>query len=1115
MMRRGIVVAIVSAVMAMSGMVAANATIVGWGGRDAGFTPPALNGPVNTIIQLKVGANAGKYLIGGSFTDAGGNSAIDYVARLNADGTIDTGFTPPVMAAGSATCTTLEGGNGPTIDVRTLLEVPATQSSPGRIMIGGNFTTNYGGNARNYLVRVGVNGGTTATGFVPSDTGTTAGTQTYTNCVRTMFTAEGSGGTLALVVGSAANGRLTKKVFDTGADYAGFTTPNLNAAVNTGFYCPAGTCGAAGDGNKYVIGGVFTNAGGATNMNRIAKFSTNGSVYTGGGYPTSDGTTSGTPLFVNRVNSVALDTTSSPAAILVGGTDGTVAPFTGKLSKLVASTFVEDSGFTAPNVNGNVWSVAVDSISDTNFGGYHYVFGGSFTDAGGYPACDYICFSDVDGNVVDSTDRSYFPAPPPGATVRTVFVSDYANANEGKYLIGGDFTNLGGNTATDYVARLNMSTPASITINSDGGNTAGGTDGIRTVYSNGQWQVYRGGDGQLYDDVDFPPSNYMYNQIALSLTAPGGGGYAIGPSSLELGNQNIDFTDGFLFRPWDSVTATGGSTGTGTGASALTVQVDGRTYTVNMSLDYTYPNNYIRQTFTVTIPAGNTYNVKLFNLYDSYLGGSDEGPGFYDPNGKLVGVSGSGVYEGLRYVSGQAWDGWASAFYYDVVFGNDNVAAAPTGPGYGTNLDQSIDTDPTTDNGFGINWDFGSTVGTTAPVVSDFIFADAASPTAAPTNTAGEVKVDWTVPAGMSPTDYIVTAYDSNGATAQTCTATAPALTCTVTGLDPAVGYRFLVNYRSSGSTIYNAGTLTDVHPKRAVPVHIWGDPTSVGPAITFSHTLGANPDSYMAGYTGLTSANQAVPTVTPACASGTITPADAVPGATDGEYTATVGCQDGATDIDSYQVKITVGAGSCLMAAGLPSPGTYNVGNGQQTIPTYGTNLPDGANTPAYQAVKDATPSHDFGATATAGVYLPATRACQPSAGPSTASTATVGGAIPTTVNDVVSNGGSARFMSGDLGNINGFNRILAQPSNATGAGGGYRNSYARCGVTNASGSNVNCQLGPPAGVRVTAGGLGGFWNPAGCAGQTIDFRSRYMTQMGYGLWSDPGSKLLAGGCS
>ncbi|MGB2738257.1 MAG: delta-60 repeat domain-containing protein [Candidatus Nanopelagicales bacterium] len=64
------------------------------GDRDPSFTPLTLNSFVSSVTELTVAPNAGKYLIGGFFTDAGGDATTDYVARLNADGTRDTSFTP-------------------------------------------------------------------------------------------------------------------------------------------------------------------------------------------------------------------------------------------------------------------------------------------------------------------------------------------------------------------------------------------------------------------------------------------------------------------------------------------------------------------------------------------------------------------------------------------------------------------------------------------------------------------------------------------------------------------------------------------------------------------------------------------------------------------------------------------------------------------------------------------------------------------------------------------------------------------------------------------------------------------------------------------------------------
>ena len=277
--------AVAATLLLFSFLNQAQASVVGWGGRDVTFTPPVLNGPVNTIIQLKIGANAGKYLIGGSFTDAGGNAAIDYVARLNADGTIDTGFTPPTLSSSANSCISGDGTQAPTIDVRTLLEVQTTSgtNTAGKIYIGGNFITADGTAKMNYLIRVNAAGGPPNTGFWPTADGTSATNASFGNCVNTIFTGEGTGGSLSLIVVLQGNTHVSKKVFDTGAVVSSFAAnlptfePNVGTGkpVTTGFYC---TTAMGCPGNRYVIGGEFANVGGNTKLANLVRLNTDGIV---------------------------------------------------------------------------------------------------------------------------------------------------------------------------------------------------------------------------------------------------------------------------------------------------------------------------------------------------------------------------------------------------------------------------------------------------------------------------------------------------------------------------------------------------------------------------------------------------------------------------------------------------------------------------------------------------------------------------------------------------------------------------------------------------------------------------------------------------------------------
>jgi len=110
------------------------------GSVDTSFDPQT--GPDNYIFALALQSD-GKILIGGSFTSYRGSS-VPRVARLNADGSLDSAFTP---------------GTGANDEVYGLLVEPS-----GKIVIVGRFTS-YDGTARNRIARLNANG-TLDTGFV-------------------------------------------------------------------------------------------------------------------------------------------------------------------------------------------------------------------------------------------------------------------------------------------------------------------------------------------------------------------------------------------------------------------------------------------------------------------------------------------------------------------------------------------------------------------------------------------------------------------------------------------------------------------------------------------------------------------------------------------------------------------------------------------------------------------------------------------------------------------------------------------------------------------------------------------------------------------------------------
>lgn len=100
------------------------------GTRDAGFTPSGV-GPDYEIYSIAIQSD-GKIIIGGNFEHYNA-TACSYLARLNSDGSLDTGF---------------KTENGPNSTVGCI----AIQSD-GKILVGGGFNT-YNGISRNFISRV-------------------------------------------------------------------------------------------------------------------------------------------------------------------------------------------------------------------------------------------------------------------------------------------------------------------------------------------------------------------------------------------------------------------------------------------------------------------------------------------------------------------------------------------------------------------------------------------------------------------------------------------------------------------------------------------------------------------------------------------------------------------------------------------------------------------------------------------------------------------------------------------------------------------------------------------------------------------------------------------------
>ena len=211
------------------------------GSLDTGFTPPTV-GPNATVSAVAVDSSGQVYLAG-SFTAVNG-VASSRVARLSSSGALDTGFNTAL-------------GTGPNAGVESL----AWQGA--NLVIGGNFSAVNGTSPLHRVARL------LPTGAV--DSSFTPGTRDYGNATSLSVISAGAHAGKILVVGNLSGGsnyKVLRLLADGGLD-SGFnvgTTINSDVAVALG----------QADG-KVLIGGYFTTIGGVS-RNNVARLNDNGTL---------------------------------------------------------------------------------------------------------------------------------------------------------------------------------------------------------------------------------------------------------------------------------------------------------------------------------------------------------------------------------------------------------------------------------------------------------------------------------------------------------------------------------------------------------------------------------------------------------------------------------------------------------------------------------------------------------------------------------------------------------------------------------------------------------------------------------------------------------------------
>lgn len=198
---------------------------------------------IRSVQLITNGVLAGKVVVAGLFDRIGTTSRTN-IARLNADGTVDTSFAP-------------------TLGANNVVFATAVQND-GRVVIGGSFTAVQGA-TKNFIARLNSDG-TLDTSFLNGLSGAN-------NSIRALFVdADGNiviGGTFTNFNGQTWN-RIARLKPDGSVD----TTFN----VGSGFEGNVFTLAQQLDG-KILVGGTFTNFNG-TDRSRIARLNPDGSLDT-------------------------------------------------------------------------------------------------------------------------------------------------------------------------------------------------------------------------------------------------------------------------------------------------------------------------------------------------------------------------------------------------------------------------------------------------------------------------------------------------------------------------------------------------------------------------------------------------------------------------------------------------------------------------------------------------------------------------------------------------------------------------------------------------------------------------------------------------------------------
>ncbi len=257
---------------------------------------------------------------------------------------------------------------------------------------------------------------------------------------------------------------------------------------------------------------------------------------------------------------------------------------------------------------------------------------------------------------------------------------------------------------------------ATVTINNNGAQCPieGASGGLKIyVGDNSQFQVERcAANGttpysrQFYHSGTVPPSTAIYNSIYLRVGSTIFGA----PSSGGVSGTTA----------WTAVSNTGGSSlGSGTTTTVYKGVVSTRTYTVTQTVSYVFPNDFYTIKLDVSVPAGNTADLKLYHRTDLQLDGDDYGQCIIDSSfPSFVGADNTAraYYAGYRQRSlASVWNRYFCGYWSDPL---SYIGNTPYNlPNTATATTQNLDV------GAAVQWNIGTVANTTFTAEYDFTFS--------------------------------------------------------------------------------------------------------------------------------------------------------------------------------------------------------------------------------------------------------------------------------------------------------------------------------------------------------------------------------------------------------